>query len=108
VKRVLFDENMPRMLRRELAEFDVRTVQEEGWSSLQNGALLRKAETNFDILVTVDQRLPQQQNISSLRIAVIVVSAQSTRLIHLRPLLPKIKRAIAAAQPGEVVVVTAG
>jgi uncharacterized protein (DUF433 family) len=31
VKRVLFDENMPRKLRRHLSQFTVRTVQEEGW-----------------------------------------------------------------------------
>jgi hypothetical protein len=48
----------------------------------------------------VHKRLPQQQNISSLRIAVIVGSAQSTRLIHLRPLLLRIREAIAAAKPG--------
>jgi hypothetical protein len=39
VKRVLFDENLPRRLRRELPTLEVRTVQEEGWSSLKNGAI---------------------------------------------------------------------
>jgi hypothetical protein len=43
VKRVLFDENMPRKLRRDIPEFAVRTVQEEGWAGLKNGELLRKA-----------------------------------------------------------------
>jgi len=108
VRRVLFDENMPRLLRRDLPEFDVRTVQEEGWSSLQNGALLRNAEANFQVLVTADKRLQHQQNISSFRIAVVIVSAESTRLIHMRPLVPKIKQAIAEAQPGSVIVVAAG
>ncbi len=99
---------MPRLLRRDLPEFDVRTVQEEGWSSLQNGALLRNAEANFQVLVTADKRLQHQQNISSFRIAVVIVSAESTRLIHMRPLVPKIKQAIAEAQPGSVIVVAAG
>jgi hypothetical protein len=35
VRRALFDEDMPRLLRRDLPEFEVRTVQEEGWSSLK-------------------------------------------------------------------------
>ena len=54
MKRVLFDEDVPRQLRRDLPEFDVRTVQEEGWSSLQNGDLLRSAARDFDVLVTAD------------------------------------------------------
>jgi hypothetical protein len=31
VRRVLFDENLPRLLRRKLPEFEIRTVQEERW-----------------------------------------------------------------------------
>jgi len=44
VRRVLFDENLPRLLRRNLPEFEIRTVQEEGWGSFKNGDLLRRAE----------------------------------------------------------------
>ena len=108
MRRVLFDENMPRLLRRDLPEFEIRTVQEEGWSSLQNGALLRKAEMSFEVLVTADKRLQYQQDISSFRIAIVVVSAKSTRLIHMRPLVSRIQQALAEAQPGSVVVVAAG
>jgi len=43
VRRVLFDENLPRLLRRSLPEYEIRTVQEEGWGSLRNGELLRRA-----------------------------------------------------------------
>ena len=43
MRRGLFDENVPRQLRRELLEFVVRTVQEEGWDGFKNGALLRQA-----------------------------------------------------------------
>lgn len=39
MKRVLFDENMPRKLRRDLLGCVVRTVQEEGWDGLENGDL---------------------------------------------------------------------
>ena len=107
MKRILFDENMPRLLRRDLPEFEVRTVQEEGWTGLNNGALLREAETTFEVLVTVDKRLQHQQNIASFRIGIIVVSAQSTRLLHMRPLVPQLKQAIEKARPGTVVVVAA-
>ena len=95
---------MPRLLRRDLPGFQIRTVQEEGWSGLKNGELLRQAETRFETFVTVDKRLQYQQNIAAFRIAVVVVSARSTRLIHMRELIPDINEAISEAQPGTVVV----
>lgn len=107
MKRILFDENMPRLLRRDLPEFEVRTVQEEGWTGLNNGALLREAETTFEVLVTVDKRLQHQQNIARFRIGIVVISAQSTRLVHMRPLVPQLKQAIEQARPGTVVAVAA-
>src|SRR5205085_1815079 len=99
---------MPRMLRRDLADFEVRTTQEEGWSGLTNGELLRAAEAKFAVLVTGDKRLQFQQNIAAFNIAIVVVSARSTRLVHMRPLVERIKQAIEQTQPGTVCVVTAG
>ena len=61
MKRVLFDENMPRKLRRDLPEFFIRTAQEEGWSAFKNGDLLRRATLRFDVLVTIDQRMRYQR-----------------------------------------------
>ncbi len=53
--RVLLDENIPRKLKgRFAAGHVVRTVPEHGWSGLRNGDLLREAETEFDVLVTMD------------------------------------------------------
>ncbi|HKO58015.1 MAG TPA: hypothetical protein VJ276_19260 [Thermoanaerobaculia bacterium] len=40
---MLFDEDVPRQLRRDLPEFAIRTVQEEAWSAIKNGELLRRA-----------------------------------------------------------------
>lgn len=108
MKRVLFDENMPRLLRGDLPEYEVRTVQEEGWSSLQNGELLRRAANHFDVIVTADKRLQHQQNVPALNIAIIVVAASSTRLSHMRPLVPQIKLAVDRVQPGTVTVISAG
>lgn len=107
MRRVLFDENMPRQLRRELPEFDIRTVQEEGWSSLKNGALLGAAQSTFDVLLTADKRLQFQQNIASFDIAVVVIDARSARLVHLRPLVPRIQVALQNALPPTVSVVAA-
>jgi len=55
--RVLLDECVPRQLRRDLADFDVHTVQEMGWAGVKNGALLELAATKCDVLFTVDRDL---------------------------------------------------
>lgn len=107
MKKVLFDENVPRLLRRDLIEFEIRTVQEEGWSSLSNGVPLRQAQERFEVFVTADKRLEYQRNARTLKIAVVVVAAESTRLEHMRRLLPRPKTAIAVARLGTVVVVSA-
>jgi len=41
---VLLDECVPRKLKRELADHDVQTVTESGWSGFKNGDLLLLAE----------------------------------------------------------------
>jgi hypothetical protein len=51
--RVRLDESTPRGLRRFLTKHEVRTVQEEGWTSMKNGELLRTVEAaRFEVMVT--------------------------------------------------------
>lgn len=64
--RLLLDECLARNLKRDLVGHDVKTVVEAGYSGMKNGALLRAASANFDVLITVDRNLPFQQNIGSL------------------------------------------
>lgn len=52
--RILLDESLPRPLSRFLVGHDVSTVAREGWTSLTNGALLREAATQFDVMLTAD------------------------------------------------------
>jgi hypothetical protein len=106
VKQVLFDENMPRKLRRDLPEFRIRTAQEEGWSAFTNGALLTRAAESFDVLVTIDRRMRYQQNITQFAIGLVVVEVPDTRFVHLRALVPDIRQAIQTVQTGQVLVVT--
>ena len=102
MKRVLFDENLPRKLRRDLADFDVRTVQEEAWGSFSNGELLRRAEVSFDVLVTADRRMQYQQNLSSFSIGIIVIVTPRLRLQTLRRALGDLRNAINDVAPGEI------
>ena len=76
--RVLFDQGTPTPLRRGLPLYAVETAHERGWSTLRNGALLQAAEdAGFDVMITTDQNLQYQQNLSVRRIAIIVLSTTS-------------------------------
>jgi hypothetical protein len=103
LKRVLLDENLPRKLRRELAEFSVRTVQEEGWGSFRNGELLARAQHTFDVFLTADRRLQFQQNVARFDIGVVVIVTVELRLRRILAAREEIKRAIERVAPGEVV-----
>lgn len=102
MRRVLFDENMPRKLRRDLPEFAIRTVQEEGWGSYKNGELLRRAAETFDVIVTLDQRLRFQQNLAERRIGVVVIAIPDSRLRFVRELVPQIRGALLSVRAGEL------
>jgi hypothetical protein len=97
---------VPRQLRRELLDFVIRTVREERWDGLKNGALLRQASPSFDALLTADQRLRYQQNVSQFAIGVVVVETYDTRLRNLRRFLPEIREALTNVGPGEIIVIT--
>ena len=97
--RILRDESLPVELQSELPGHDVRTVQEMGWSGLKNGELLRRAAERFEALLTADQNLPYQQNLTRLPIAVVVLAAKSNRIADLRPLVSQVLGALSSLQP---------
>ena len=106
--RLLLDECVPRRLKGALPGHDVHTVAEMGWSSKRNSELLRLiVAERFDGLLTVDQNIEFQQNISASGVAVVVIAARTNRLQELRPLLPRVLDALAAVLPGEIIRVTA-
>jgi hypothetical protein len=78
--RVRLDEQLPRQLAPSLIGHDVRTVQQQSWAGLKNGALLAEAEgAGFTVFLTGNQSL------------------------ELLPLIPRALEAIAAIQAGQVV-----
>jgi hypothetical protein len=76
-----------------------------GWASKRNGELLHLAEREFDVFLTVDQKLQHQQNLSAFNIAVIVLIAASNTLAELRPLMPKVVESLSTAKRGEALVI---
>lgn len=76
--KVLFDQGTPVPLRHQLHLHEVSTVYELAWSALQNGDLISHAEAaGFDILVTTDQNLKYQQNLSGRSLAIVVLLSTS-------------------------------
>lgn len=103
MRRVLFDGNLPRQLRRDLPEFAIRTIHEEGWGAYQNGRLLRRAETAFDVLLTADRRMEYQQNFATFSIGVVVIVTPRLRLQVLQSVLDQLRTALANVKPGELI-----
>lgn len=102
--RILLDECVPRPLKRELADYEIRTVVEMGWSGKKNGELLRlMSQEGFTILLTSDQNLRYQQNLQQAGVAVIVLVALSNRLPDLVPLIPEVRDVLNTIASGEVI-----
>jgi len=76
--KILFDQGTPVPLRCHLHPHIVDTAAEKGWSMLLNGELIGQAESEqYDLLVTTDQNLKYQQNLSDRRLAILVLKSTS-------------------------------
>ncbi|MSQ77020.1 MAG: hypothetical protein EXR97_01005 [Nitrospiraceae bacterium] len=100
--KVLLDECIDRRLAREIEGHEVVTVPQAGWAGIKNGELLRLAQAQFDVFVTVDRNLSFQQSLPSFSIAAIVLRAPTNRLKDLRPLVPRLIQALPLVPKGEV------
>jgi hypothetical protein len=102
--RILLDECVPRPLKRELADYEIRTVVEMGWSGKKNGELLKlMTKGGFTILLTTDQNLRYQQNLQQAGVAVVVLVALSNKLSDLLPLIPNVRKVLNTIASGEVI-----
>lgn len=99
--RILFDQGTPAPLRNYLGEHKVTTAAEIGWSTLSNGELLDAAESQFDLLITTDQALRTQQNLSGRKLAILVLPFASWP--RLEPNTEKIASRVVTMQTGEYV-----
>lgn len=103
--RVLFDQGAPVPLRHFLTQHEVTTAYERGWSQLKNGKLLDAAEADgFVTLLTTDTNLRYQQNLSSRRIAIVVLT--TTSWPRIQRAVELVVQSINAATPGSYTEVT--
>jgi hypothetical protein len=102
--RILFDQGTPVAIRNTLKDYFVRTANEQGWSALSNGDLLRVAEeAGFEVLLTTDTGLPNQQNLKGRKLAVVILTKNRWLLVRQR--MAEIVAAVNSARPGTYSVV---
>ena len=100
--KILLDECVDRRLAKYIEGFSVQTVAEMGWTGIDNGDLLARAQSEFDVFVTVDRNLSFQQHLPKFTIAVVLIASPSNRLGDLVRLVPDICLALPNAPKGAV------
>ena len=100
--KILFDASTPAPLAWFLRGHEVVRADELGWQGLGNGALLDAAEqAGFDLLRTCDQNVRYQQNFSSRKLALLILS--SNHWPTLRRIAARIATAVDFVQTGQIV-----
>jgi predicted nuclease of predicted toxin-antitoxin system len=100
--KILLDECLPKRLAKLLPGHDVRTVQQMNWLGLTNGNLLNAA-ADFDVFITVDKNLVNQQNLAGRTLSVIVLRTKTNRIEDLTPLVSPLLMILADLKPGTVI-----
>ncbi len=90
--KVLLSENLPVKLKFRLQDvFEIYTVYDKGWNSLENGDLINAMQNdNFDYLITSDKNLQHQHNLTKYSIGFIVLNVYDNNYEIIFPLLEKI------------------
>ena len=101
--KILLDECTPHVLKRLLTGFEIKTVQDQGWSGITNGALLQLAEGRFDVFITSDQNLRYQQKLAKRQLAIIQLPTNQVPLVI--KLAPKVQTTLEAIRTGEFVAI---
>lgn len=91
--KILLDENMPTKVKYDFGEsYNVSTVRDMGWLGKKNGELLGLAAFNgFDIFITLDKNLKNQQNLNKVDLKFIVLLAKDNKHQTLQPYIGKVK-----------------
>ena len=102
--RLLIDECIDERLRLLFPSHDCQTARFADLAGLKNGRLLEAAEAaGFDVLITVDQNIPDQQNLAGRKIALLILRGPTNRLRDLAPLVPAALSTLGSIEPGDVV-----
>jgi hypothetical protein len=104
--RILLDDGLPRPFERLLIGHETVHCSRLGWERFKNGNLLSAADdAGFPVMVTVDQSIQHQQNMSGRRVAVIYLRAAKNDLATLAPMAAMVMGQLQNLQPGSIVTI---
>ena len=93
--KILIDENLPKKLKQDLSLHNVFTVRDKGWQSKTNGELIQlMLEDNFHLLITFDQNLQYQQNLTKYPVAVLVINSSNNQYSTIQKFINILKATI--------------
>ena len=96
---ILFDHSTPAPLASYLSSHSVTKAKDRGWDRLTNGDLLAEAErAGFDVLLTADNNMRYQQNMTGRKVALVVLSTPQWPRVQLH--VEKIIAVLNAVIPG--------
>ena len=102
--RLLIDECVDERLRLLFPDHECLTARFANLAGLKNGHLLEAAEAaGFDIVITVDQNIPDQQNLAGRRISLVILCGPTNRLRDLELLVPAATLALRSIGRGDLV-----
>lgn len=102
--KVLLDECLPLDFRRSFPGHDVHSAEWAGLKGKKNGDLLRDAElAGYEVLLTVDQGISHQQNLSGRKLSIILIRSRTNQLEELLPFVDAILNALESMIPGQTV-----
>jgi len=104
--KILLDECLPRDFRHCFPGHDAHSAEWAGLKSKKNGELLRDAElAGYEVLITVDQGIPHQQNLTGRKLSIILIRSRTNQLEDLRPFADAILSALDTLIPGRIVTI---
>ncbi len=102
--KILLDECLPLDFRHSFPGHDAHSAEWAGLKGKKNGELPRDAElAGYEVLLTVDQGIPRQQNLAGGKLSVITIRSRTNQLEDLLPLVEAILSALEGMSPGQIV-----
>jgi hypothetical protein len=96
--KVLLDNCMPYRSKRLFPGHKVSHAKDEGWEKLNNGLLLAAAaESDFDVMITVDKKIKYEQNLDRLPLTVVEIDTPDSRLPAIVAVSQQINQALTLA-----------
>lgn len=106
--KILLDECLPLDFRHSFPNHETHTAQWAGLKGKANGELLRAAElAGYDVMLTLDQGIPHQHHIASLKVSVVTIRSATSQIEDLLPLVDAILEALPLIQPGQIAAIPA-